>query len=166
MNGAAGQVEGLLSEWIHLGWKNWREHFGRRGSKEPLQPDVALAVPFGRLLPCCCPAHRQVQRGRDGFSPWHRCYFPLFLEDVYLRVCTCMFARTRWLCLLAELCNMQKFAFMPTSICMAPGETQEVLYKSPVWDGVICPKANAAISLGTRDNHAGSAAPQNWWNKY
>lgn len=46
--------------------------------------------------------------------------FPLFLRRSIL----CVFACTRWLCLLTKLCNMQKFAFLPPCISTALGETQ------------------------------------------
>lgn len=48
-NGAAGQVEGLLSEWIHLEWKNQRERFRQHCSDELPQADVELAVLLRRV---------------------------------------------------------------------------------------------------------------------
>lgn len=49
-NGAAGQVEGLLSEWIHLEWKNRRERLRQHCSDELPQADVELAVLLRRVL--------------------------------------------------------------------------------------------------------------------
>lgn len=95
--GAAGRVEGLLSEWIHLEWENRRERFRRRCSDEPPQPAVGLASMLGRvLLPCYpvplplgVPTARYTEVGMV-FLPGIAAFFPLFKK-----VHTCVFARTR-----------------------------------------------------------------------
>ena len=96
-NGAAGQVEGLLSEWIHLEWKNRRERFRQRCSDEPLQADVGLAALLGRVLLWGYPAPsplgvctaRYTEVGMF-FFPGIAAFFPLFKK-----IGTCVFACTR-----------------------------------------------------------------------
>lgn len=120
-------MEGLLSEWIHLEWKNRREHFRRCCSNEPPQADVVLAAVLGRVLlwgyPLPSPLGVRTARYTElgmFFFPGIAAFFPLFKK-----ILTCMFACTRWLCLLTKLCNMQKLAFVPPYIYAAPGETQK-----------------------------------------
>lgn len=95
-NGAAGQVEGLLSEWIHLEWKNWRERFRRCRSAEPPQPDAAVAALLRRVLLWCYPAPsplgvhtaRYTEVGMFFFPLALLLFPPLFKKITYLRVCT------------------------------------------------------------------------------
>lgn len=118
-------MEGLLSEWIHLEWKNRRERFRQHCSDEVPQADVELAgllrrVCSGATLWLCPCKFTQPGVLKWGFFLLASALFPLFRK-----VHACVFVCTQWLYLLTKLCKIQKFTSVPPNIYTAPGETQK-----------------------------------------